>query len=100
MDSRAPVAQNGACSSVTRTSGVRAGDVFREHPGSEPLAGIVRTRNDLVLAVELEHAHHWAEDLFTHDRHVVAALIEQRRRDEVAAGQLYGSLPADDEAGA
>ena len=40
--------------------------------------------DDLVDVLELQHAHHRAEDLFRGDPHVVVHVGEQRRLDEVA----------------
>ena len=78
---------------------------FGHQTGGEAVVGGVGAADHFFLVVEGQQAHHRAEDFFTHDRHVVAAVGEDRRLDEsalvegraldtVAAGQQPGALLA------
>ena len=51
----------------------------------------------LRLGLELDDREDRPEDLLARDRHVVAHVVEDRRRDEVAAGLLEDPLAAGDD---
>ena len=63
-------------------------EVPRVERGRQPVAGLVRERDRLVLGVERDRRQDRPEDLLAGDRHVVADVVEDRRRHEVAAGLL------------
>src|SRR5690606_3479866 len=63
---------------------VSPGDVAGEDAGGQPVRRVVRPGNDLVLAVERKHRHDRTEDLVGDDLHVVGAVGEDRRLDEVS----------------
>ena len=62
-------------------------EVPGEHAGGQAELGVVGAGDHLVLVVERQHGHHRPEDLLAHDRHVVGAAVEHRRRDEAAVGE-------------
>ena len=59
--------------------------VAGEDASGEAEFGVVGALDHLVLAVELEHAHHRPENLLTRDAHAVGDVGEHRRLDEEAA---------------
>ena len=72
-------------------------DVARPEPGREPERRVVGDPQPLLLVVELDHGQDRPEDLLAGDPHRVVDAVEDRRRDEVAAGLLAGPLAAGDE---
>ena len=65
------------------------------HTGGEPVGGVVGSLHDLVLTVEPKHRSHWAEDLFPYDAHLIFAVRDDGRFDEVAFDQsAIGDSPA------
>src|SRR5699024_2336951 len=64
-----------------------AGQVTGEHTSGQAVGRVVGALDDFSLVVEVEHGHHRAENFFTHDGHVVAAVGEDGRLDEAAGIQ-------------
>ena len=74
-----------SCTSTELASGVqRAVDVLREHGGRQPIHGIIRLSDHVVVVLELDDDADWAKDLLLHDLHVFASLGEDRGLDKVA----------------
>src|SRR5688572_29821410 len=79
---------------------MRPGDVSSEDPGGKTVRRVVGPLHHLVFGTERQHGHDRPEYLLLHDRHVLAALGEDRRLDEEAGGErrVGGTPAADDEA--
>src|SRR5699024_1513872 len=65
----------------------------RPHTGAQPVQGVVRDRDRLVVAVEPRQREHRTEDLLLEDPHRVVAL-EERGGDVVAAGEVAAEIGA------
>ena len=80
------------CSSrATRCATLRS-SVYSE--AARPYGVSFAMRDRLGLGLELDHRQDRPEDLLARDRHVVADVVEDRRRDEPAAGLLEDPLAA------
>src|SRR5882724_11085499 len=67
---------------------VAARQIVGENTGGQPKLGGIGARDDTLFVLELEHRHDRSEYLLAHDRHVVATIVEYRRRDEESLGEF------------
>ena len=75
---------------------VGARQVLREQVGGQPVVGVVRDRDRLLLIVERDHCGHRAEQLGLGNLGVVTDLRDQRRRDKEAVGEDAADMVAAD----
>jgi len=62
----------------------RPRDILREDGRSQPVHGIIRNGNDIIIVLELAHDHDRSKDFIFHDGHVGLDVGEDGRLDEVS----------------
>src|SRR5262249_54542444 len=67
---------------------VRLADIVPPHPGGEPVLRGIRPADQFVPVVKGRHSHHRPENLLAHDLERVIAVLEHRRRQEIAVRQF------------
>ncbi len=65
-----------------------AGQIVGEHARRQSELGGVGALDDFLLILELQDRHHGTENLFAHDGHVVAAIVEHGGCHEVSLPEL------------
>src|SRR5204863_95680 len=78
----------------------RPGGVARQHHAAEPVGGVVRDADRLVLVREGDHGHDGPEDLLLRDADPVGHRAEDGRLEEVAAPEVLRPAAAVGEDGA
>src|SRR2546425_12854418 len=78
----------------------RLGGVARQHHAAEPVGGVVRDADGLVLVREGDHGHDGPEDLLLRDADPVGHGAEDGGLEEVAAPEILRPAPAVGEDGA
>src|SRR5205809_7437517 len=78
----------------------RPGGVARQHHAAEPVGGVVRDADRLVLVRERDHGHDGPEDLLLRDADPVGHGAEDGGLEEVAAPEVLRPAPAVGEDGA
>ena len=87
LNRRDVVGVDPACARIQRGDHpVPAHQIAGKNARRQTIFGIIRARDGLFLGIKRQHGHHRAKDFLLHNRHVVGAFDENRRRNKVSIG--------------